>query len=173
MTETPPPSIEDTSAIGEPEPPATPTARLIAAVVPLLVGAAALVGSFLLGIGTLTEPGAGLWPAGAGGLMIIGSVILLAGLRTIEDGERFSGAGLRNIGLGLVFISVFVLLFDGIGAWPGVGFQWATVVMLAAWLKLIGRESWLMTASVSVGVTVVLHLLFIEVLKAPIPHTIG
>jgi hypothetical protein len=30
-----------------------------------------------------------------------------------------------------------------------------------------------MAAAVSIGVTIALHLLFIEVLKAPIPHTIG
>jgi hypothetical protein len=137
------------------------------------VGAAALVNSLLLGIGSLTDPGAGLWPAGASCLMIIGSVLLLARWRTINDGERFDLTGLRTIGLSLVLAGMFVILFGGMGSWPGIGFEWATALMLALWLKLIGRESWLMTAAVSVGVTIGLHLLFIELLKAPIPHTIG
>jgi len=156
----------------EPEPAST-TGRLIAAVVPLLVGAAALVNSLLLGIGDLTEPGAGLWPAGASCMMILGSVILLARWRSIDDGEHFGGHGLRTIGLSLVLAGVFVILFGGMGSWPGTGFEWATVLMLALWLRLIGRESWLMTAVISVGVTAALHVLFIELLKAPIPHTIG
>jgi putative tricarboxylic transport membrane protein len=154
-------------------PPASTTGRLIAAAVPLIVAAAALVNSFLLGIGSLTEPGAGLWPAGASGLMIIGSVILLARWRSMDDGEHFGGPGMRTIGLSLVFAGVFVILFGGVGSWPGTGFEWATLLMLALWLKLIGRESWLTTAAVRVGVPVTLHLLFIELLKAPIPHTIG
>jgi len=154
-------------------PPASTRGRLIAAAVPLVVGAAALVNSILLGLGSLTDPGAGLWPAGASSLMIVGSVLLLVRWRLINDGERFSGRGLVTIGLGLVLAGVYVILFGGVGPWPGTGFEWATALMLALWLKLIGRESWLMTAAVSVGVTAGLHLLFIELLKAPIPHTIG
>ena len=171
MTE--PETEEPLSLTGDEPPPATPLARLIAAVVPLLVGAAALVNSLLLGVGTLTDPGAGLWPAGASSLMILGSVILIASLRAVVDGERFTGPGLWTIGLGLVFISLFLILFGGIGTWPGTGFEWATLLTLALWLKIIGRESWWMTAAVSIGATVVLHLLFIELLNAPIPHTIG
>jgi putative tricarboxylic transport membrane protein len=155
------------------QPPAGAAARLIAAVVPLLVGAAALVNSLLLGVGTLTDPGAGLWPAGASSLMILGSIILIASLRSVVDGERFNGPGLRTIGLSLVFIGVFLVLFGGYGSWPGTGFEWATLLTLALWLRFIGRESWWMTAAVSVGATVALHLLFIELLSAPIPHTIG
>jgi len=163
------PHVEDED---EP-PPATLAGRLIAAAVPLVVGAAALVNSILLGIGSLTDPGAGLWPAGASCLMILGSVLLLARWRSIKDGESFDRSGLLTIGLALVFAGIYVILFGGWGTWPGTGFEWATALMLALWLRLIGRESWLMTAAVSIGVTAALHLLFIELLKAPIPHTIG
>jgi len=166
IEEPPPPGADD-------PPPAGIKARLIAAAVPLLVGIAALVNSFLLGVGTLTDPGAGLWPAGASSLMILGSVILIITIRSVVDGENFSAAGLRTIGLSLVFVGLFLVLFGGFGSWPGTGFEWATLLTLALWLKLIGGESWVMTAAVSVGATVALHLLFIELLKAPIPHTIG
>lgn len=156
----------------EPEP-ASYRARLIAAAVPLIVGAAALANSIMLGLGTFTSPGPGLWPAGASTMMIVGSVLALLTARSTVDGERFSAHGWRTIGISLVFVGLYVLLFGGFGDWPGIGFESATVLMLALWLKLIGRESWWMTAAVSIGVTIVLHLLFIEVLKAPIPHTIG
>jgi hypothetical protein len=126
-----------------------------------------------MGVGTLTDPGAGLWPAFASSLIILGSVILIVTIGSVVDGEHFSATGLRTIGLSLVFIGVFLILFGGFGSWPGTGFEWATLLTLALWLKVIGGESWLMTAGVSVGATVVLHLLFIELLKAPIPHTIG
>jgi putative tricarboxylic transport membrane protein len=171
MTETK--VAEPPSLTGDEPPAAGTTARLIAAAVPLVVGAAALVNSIRLGVGTLTDPGAGLWPAGASSLMIIGSVILIITVRSIVDGERFSAAGLRTIGLSLVLIGVFLIMFGGFGSWPGTGFEWATLLTLALWLKIIGRESWLITATVSVGATVALHLLFIELLNANIPHTIG
>lgn len=156
----------------EPEP-AGPITRLVAAGVALVIGVAALVNSFLLGLGTLTEPGAGLWPASASAVLVVAALVLLVRLRRMpNDAERF-GRGTLTIGLGAVSLAVFVVLFGGIGVWPGVGFELATMALLVFWLKVLGGESWRATVAVTVGCTVALHLILIELLEAPIPHVIG
>lgn len=165
--------LVDLDVEGEPEPSGL-TTRLIAAMVPLAIGAVALVSSYRLGIGTPTAPGAGLWPAGASVVVVVASVIVLIGVRRAADCERFGG-GVAAIGLGVVGLGGFVVLFGGASAlsWPGVGFEWSTAALLVFWLKVLGKESWRVTAFVTVAFVAVTHVLLIELLQAPIPHTIG
>jgi hypothetical protein len=59
---------------------------------------------------------------------------------------------------------VFVLLV------PRIGFEIPSVLVLALWLKVLGRESWLTTAVVSVTTTAVLYLLFVILLGTPLPR---
>ncbi|WP_020519127.1 tripartite tricarboxylate transporter TctB family protein [Catelliglobosispora koreensis] len=158
----------------EPEP-SGPATRLIAMIVPLAVGASALVNAYLLGVGTLTAPGAGLWPAFASAAMVIGSIVLLVRWRMApNDCERFDRRTL-HIGLAVASLSVFVVVFGGLDAfgWPGIGFEWSTFLLLAFWLRVLGQESWKTTVLVALGVTVALHLFFIELFQAPLPHLIG
>lgn len=156
---------------GEPERSGTGT-RAVAAGAALVVGAAALVNSYRLGLGSPTAPGAGLWPACASATMVLAAALLLIGVRRSDDCERF-GRGTLTIGAAAVSLAGFVLLFGGFGAWPGIGFEWAMAVLLVFWLKVIGRESWRVTAAVTVGCVAAMHLFFIEALGAPIPHVIG
>jgi putative tricarboxylic transport membrane protein len=149
-----------------------PRTRLVAAAVCLAIGLAALVNSYQLGVGTLTAPGAGLWPAGASAITVAASIILLVGFRRTDDCERF-GHSTLTIGLATASLGVFVLLFGGVGGWPGIGFEWSMAALLAFWLKVVGGESWRVTVGVTVACIVVLHLFFIEMLGAPIPHVIG
>lgn len=41
---------------------------------------------------------------------------------------------------------------------------------MVLWLKVLGRESWLVTAAVSASTTLVLYLLFITGLGVPLPR---
>ena len=51
-----------------------------------------------------------------------------------------------------------------------VGFEIPTVLLLVFWLKLLGGESWRVTASVSVLTTAALYLIFVVLLSAPLPR---
>jgi putative tricarboxylic transport membrane protein len=155
----------------EPEP-AGPVTRLVAAGIVFVVGVAALVGAYRLGLGTPTDPGAGLWPAGASAVLAGVALVLLVRFRRVDDAERF-GHGTLTVGFGAASLGGFVVLFGGAGNWAGVGFELAVVALLVFWLKVIGRESWRTTTVVTVVCTVALHLLLIELLGAPIPHVIG
>lgn len=157
--------------VEEPEP-AGPVTRLVAAAAALTVGVAALVGSYRLGLGGLTEPGPGLWPAGASAVLVGTALVLLVRFRRTDGSERF-GRGTLTIALGAASLVVFVMLFGGVGAWAGVGFELAVAALLVFWLKVLGRESWRVTALVTVVCTVGLHLLLVELLGAQIPHLVG
>lgn len=163
--------VLDLDVEGDPEL-AGPLTRLLAAVVALAIGTAALVNSYLLGLGTATDPGAGLWPAGASGVLVATGLVLLIGHRRVDSSERF-GRGTLTITSGVASLTAYVLVFGGVGTWPGLGFELATAALLAFWLRVLGGESWRVTALVSVTVTGALHLFLIELLEAPIPRVIG
>lgn len=153
-------------------PPGGPVTDLIAALVPLLLGIPALLYSISLGLGTPTDPGAGMWPAVCCGVLLIAAIVALVRRKVTESCERF-GRRTLDIGLGGLSIGVFIMLFTGIGSWAGAGMEFSFLALVAFWVKVLGRESWVTTAVISVSCTVVLHLIFIELLAAPIPHVFG
>jgi putative tricarboxylic transport membrane protein len=145
-------------------PRAGPWAPFVAGLVPMALGVAALIMSLQLGFGSLTEPGAGLWPTVLSvALIAVSAVVLL--LRQREDCEAFTRT-LPMIIMGIISLLVFALLFERIG------FEIPTLAILVLWLKVIGRESWRTTAIIAVATTIALYLLFILALRVNIPHLI-
>jgi len=146
--------------------------RLLGAVVPLLLGGSALLYAISLGVGTPQDPGPGMWPAVCSGLILVPAMVLLARWRQIDGTETFGRTSL-DIAFGGLSLGVIIVLFAGVGAWPGVGMEVAFLALFAFWLKVLGREAWLTTVVVSLAGTAILHVIFIELLRAPIPHVIA
>jgi putative tricarboxylic transport membrane protein len=135
--------------------------RRIAPVVLLVLGVAALVQAAGMGLGELTAPGPGLWPFIVAGLLCATSAVLLL-VDPAEDYESWTSGTLRII-LGLAGLAVYVVLFQAIG------FILPTVLMLAAWLRFFGGESWRMALVLALGGALVLHLIFVIALGVPFP----
>ncbi len=135
--------------------------RRIAPVVLLALGIAALLQAAGMGLGELTAPGPGLWPFIVAGLMTATAAVLLV-VDPAEDYEPWTAGTVRIIA-GLVGLAVFVVLFQTLG------FVLPTIVMLTAWLRFFGRESWRMSLGLGVGGALVLHLLFVIALGVPFP----
>ncbi len=140
-------------------------AHYVAGLVPLVVGAAAMVESLGLGFGSPTDPGPGLWPFVTSSVLVAASILLLIFGRGLgEDYESFTG-GARVIALGVVSLGVFVILFQR------VGFELPSLLVFIFWLRFLGRESWRTTLIVSVGATAVFYVLFIVLLGiSALPH---
>lgn len=138
----------------------------LGSIVPLLLGVFGLCYSyFLLPLGRLTNPGPGLWPFIVSAFIVLASLILLVTDRDREDYERFT-ARTRYVGLGIVSIGLFIVLFKQIGfIIPGF-------LTLVFWLRFLGKESWRMTLIVSVLVTIGFYLLFVTLLGIPLPEDI-
>lgn len=134
-----------------------------------MLGIVYLIGSLDLGIGTAMSPGAGLYPFFIGVTLIcIALPFFLLSLKQKEPQqakeEAFpKGKDLKRVvGLTLTFI-FFAIFLKPLGYWV------CGTVLMGASLKLLGMESWGKTVSVSILTTAISYLLFVSILKVPIP----
>lgn len=147
-------------------PPGGPVLALAAGVIPVLIGLVTFWFARDLRLGSLTDPGPGLWPAIVSVLLVGIGAWIVYGARTAADTEAFTRET-RAVCVGAASLAVYTYLFEL------VGFEIPTVLLLALWLKFLGNEGWLLTAIVSVLSTVAAYLLFITGLGVPLPHLIG
>ncbi|MFY1691329.1 tripartite tricarboxylate transporter TctB family protein [Plantactinospora sp. WMMB782] len=150
---------------GDDIPPAGPLGQLVAGVLPVALGLVALGYSVTLTLGTPAEAGPGLWPALASLLLLGAGGWSLLFERKAGTVERFGRSGL-GIVVGVVSLVGYVLLIGRIG------FEISTLLVMACWLRLLGRESWLVTAVVSSATTAALYLLFVVLLDVKLPRLV-
>ena len=136
----------------------------IAPLVLLLLGAAALWGSWSLGLGELSAPGPGLWPFIVA-LVLTATALLLLFIDDPDDYEAWNRNALRIAG-GLLSLAVFIVLFEAIG------FVIPAVLMLLFWLKLFAKEPWRLAVPLAIGGALLFYLLFEVALAVPFPDGI-
>ena len=157
----------------EPEaPPADESAPLagylgntLGVLAPLALGVGGFVLSVRLGLGSFTAPGPGLWPALICIALTAMSLVLLVGGRRFHNAELLTRSSL----LVLVALATLIAL---VAAMPYIGFEIPTLLVAFVWLTVLGRERWLLSAVLSVVITAVLWLLFIQLFDVPLPHLI-
>ncbi len=135
--------------------------RRIAPLLLLALGVGSLLMGRDMGLGELTAPGPGLWPVIVAGLLTATSVALLF-FDPAEDYEPWT-AGTARIAAGLAGLALFVVLFDTIG------FVVPTFLLLFAWLRFLGDESWRMALVLAAAGAIALHLVFVVALGVPFP----
>lgn len=130
--------------------------------VPLLLGGLAMVGSYQLSLGELDNPGPGLWPFIVAAVVTITSLILVI----TEDPSEHESWTHRTAGIvgGLVSLGIFIVLFESIG------FLIPAFFMLVLWLRVFGEEPWRWVVPPSIGGTIVMYVLFAELLGVPFPE---
>lgn len=138
----------------------------VAGAVPVVVGAAAAWLSLRLDIGSLTDPGPGLWPLIVSGLLVASGAGLLVTVRRAGGTEAFT-RGAVAVAAAAVGLFVYAVLFEHIG------FEIPTVLLLAAWMRFLGRESWTTSALVPIAATSAAYAMFILGLGVPLPHLIA
>ncbi len=141
--------------------PARSQLRRIAPLLLLALGVGALLMARDMGLGELTAPGPGLWPAIVAALLTATSVALLF-LDPTEDYEPWT-YGTARIVAGLAGLALFIVLFQTIG------FVIPAFLFLLAWLRSLGGESWRMALVLAVAGALALHLVFVVVLGVPFP----
>jgi hypothetical protein len=153
----------DESAQPDGPPVAGPVTNLITALIVVIVGGAALAGSLDLGVGRLSAPGPGTWPALVSTALVVLGLVLAARARRTDDAERFTRTGLlvlAAVGSMAVFLAV-------VGV---IGFEIPTALLAFVWLRFLGRESWRISIVLSLVVTLAFYLLFVGALDVTIPH---
>lgn len=136
----------------------------LAPLVLLLFGIFAMLQARDLSLGELSAPGPGLWPFICASLLSLTALVLLF----IDDPADYEPwtRGTAGIGLGLLSLAVFIVLFEQIG------FLIPAVLMLLVWLRLFAREPWKWAVPLAVIGAVVFHLVFVEALGVPFPDDI-
>ena len=133
----------------------------VAGLAAVAVGIAAALGARDLGVGSLTDPGPGLWP-----LVVIAVLVISGAVVAVRPGEGTEPIGREAWVVVVACLSLVVYT----AVISNVGFELPTVLLLAFWLRVFGAESWRTTVAVSVGVTLVVYLVFILALGVALPH---
>lgn len=142
-----------------------PAYQVVGAVVALVFGVAAAVMAYGYGLGSLREPGPGLWPFVVGVVIAALSVALLVVGRGLTDSEAFTRSSLQVLIGAATFVVLAFLM-------PVIGFEVPTLALSIVWLRFLGGETWRNTLVIGVLTTAVFYLLFLYGLQIPLPHLI-
>jgi putative tricarboxylic transport membrane protein len=138
-------------------PAAGPAANLIAAVVVIALGGAAVAGAAGLGSGP------GTWPMVIGVALVILGLVLALQARRAEPPERFTRSS-------LLVVAAVASMIAFVAVIATIGFEIPTALLAFVWLRFLGRESWRTSVAVSLGIVVVFYALFVGALDVTIPH---
>jgi hypothetical protein len=140
--------------------------QTVGALVGIAVGIGGAVLAYGYGLGSLREPGPGLWPFVVSVLIAALSSILLVVGRNLTDSEAFTRSSVLPA-IGIVTFVAFGLLM------PLTGFEIPALVLCVVWLRFLGGESWRNTVVISVLTTAAFYFLFLYGLRIPLPHLIA
>lgn len=135
---------------------------LLGGIVPLVIGLVACIGAYELELGQLSKPGPGLWPFILAVMLVACSLILFIKDVRKDNYEKFTGKK-KLVAYSIAAIAVFIVAFKTLGMVPAV------VGLLLFQLRIVGAETWKMTALVTAGMTVAVYVLFSLWLKIPFP----
>jgi hypothetical protein len=151
----------------EERPPAGgPAYQAVGALVGIAVGVGGAVLSYGYGLGSMREPGPGMWPFIVSVVIATLSVLLLVVGRGLTDSEAFTRSSVLPV-VGIVTFVAFGVLM------PLTGFEIPALALCVIWLRFLGGESWRNTAVISVLTTAAFYFLFLYGLRIPLPHLIA
>jgi len=144
------------------------TGFLVTGAAGLLLSAVYLFLSRDYPFGTLDQPGARVWPTAVGIITALSSLLVLLEGWRMPAGEVFelpSGPGARRV---VLMIVLLVAYFAGMAP---LGNLLASAVFCLLFMRLVSPLlPWPRLAIASVGIAAGLHLLFVVVLKIPMPR---
>ena len=130
-----------------------------------LLGIITIGGSLRVGIGWGPEgPKSGFFPFYLGLLIILSSAVNLAQITREHSPKLFAEWGqLRQVLSVLVPTTVYVLVI------PYTGIYFASAILIALFMRWLGRYSWTLMLAVAVGVPIALFLIFETWFLVPLP----
>jgi putative tricarboxylic transport membrane protein len=131
----------------------------------ILLGVIAVIGSLRVGTGWGVEgPKSGFFPFWIG-LIVIGTSIYNL-VRAYTHGSRKVFASWHQIAQ---VLKVVLPLTIYVGAVPWLGIYVASALLIAGFMRWIGRYGWLLTAAISIGLPIVVYITFEIWFLVPLP----
>jgi putative tricarboxylic transport membrane protein len=156
--------MSDASHSGE-QGPSQRAVEIGTAVVILLFGAIVIYGAWLAGIGWGAEgPKAGFFPFYVGLAIVLSSLINIA--------QAFQGDGkalfadwsqLRQVLAVVIPTAIYV------AAIPFIGLYIASIILIAGFMKVLGKYAWGLTLGVAIGVPLLAFVMFERWFLVPLP----
>ena len=143
-----------------------PGYQTVGALVGLAIGVGAAVMAYGYGLGSLHQPGPGLWPFVVSVVIVVLSALLLVVGRGLDDSEKFTRSSVLAAVGAITFVAFGLLM-------PLIGFEIPAVLLCVVWLRFLGGESWRNTVVISLATTAVFYFLFLYGLRIPLPHLIA
>ncbi len=124
-----------------------------------------IIGSLQVGIGWGAEgPKAGFFPFYVGLLILISSTVNFVRIGTEGGGRLFAEwSQLRQVMSVLVPTALYVALI------PWIGIYAASIILIAVFMRWLGRYDWSMVAAISLGMPLATFLIFEQWFLLPLP----
>lgn len=141
------------------------TAEISVALIAALLGLITIYGSVKVGIGWGAEgPRSGFFPFYVGLIIVACSLINLFHAWKLDSEPLFAEwSQLKQV----FFVVLPTAIYVGVIGFTGI--YLASVVLIALFMKWLGRYSWLTTAGVSVGVPLAFYFMFEKWFLVPLP----
>ncbi|WP_017577024.1 tripartite tricarboxylate transporter TctB family protein [Nocardiopsis kunsanensis] len=137
--------------------------NLVCGAVISLVGAGAFAVALDLGLGSLSRPGPGTWPAIVSLMLLVVGLLIAARSAHFTDSERITKDAV-GVAAGVITLTVAVQLM------PLVGFELPSVALLVFWMSVLGQEKLRLSVPIAVLTVAVVHLTFVHGLAVPVPR---
>lgn len=141
------------------------SAEVGVALLTLVFGLIVIFGSFKVGVGWGSEgPEAGFFPFYVGLFITGGSVInLIMGMRSDPDQLASEWSQLRQVLKVLVPTGIYCFLVEPFGIYI------TSMLLIAVFMKWLGKYSWALTAAISIGVPTAFFFVFERWFLIPLP----
>lgn len=128
-----------------------------------LIGLGAGIYALSLPLGTLAQPGSGLWPLMVSCLLTLSALYLLFSENDPGDYEPVMARTLVAV-FGFLLLAAFIIGFQF------VGLTIPSIVLIFVWLRWLAGEPWRLALLVSLGATVLFVVVFVVLLSVPVPN---
>jgi hypothetical protein len=149
---------------------------MTAAIALFVFGAATVLMSLNLPLGTMRAPGSGFFPLVLGLMLVAfaasqGICLYLARLRQAQaapvssasSSSQWLGEGRRRVLLFMGSVALAVALL------PTLGYALTSLLLMLALLRILGVASWPRIGAISAATAIACHLVFVRVLGIPLP----
>jgi putative tricarboxylic transport membrane protein len=123
--------------------------------------------SFRLPFGQLDQPGAGVFP------VIVGIMLMLASLTTMWERWRLDRAEQVEIPVSVArkrLLSLISLLFGYCLALPWLGQIISSILFCVLLVRMLSDLEWPRIVAYSLGISIALYVVFVSLLKVPLPR---
>ncbi|MCC6468874.1 MAG: tripartite tricarboxylate transporter TctB family protein [Alphaproteobacteria bacterium] len=131
----------------------------------VLLGAITIAGSLKVGIGWAAEgPQAGFFPFWIGALIVASSAFNFL--------RAYAGGGRRLFAEWAQIAQVWKVVWPTaiyVGAVPWIGIYLASALLIAGFMRWLGRYGWALTLGISIGLPIIIYVTFEKWFLVPLP----